>query len=819
MRTGLNEWVAGWRSYRIWWLMALLHVACSDSLARSSEENIKISPPVATIEVANSSEMALIDQSVGFTLEELGVEVVEEGLTVQANGAVLPSQLVDDDGDGSADRLLFLVDLVGAERKQVKVLRGAPPNFLKRTHAEISVKDGGHWEGSKYVGGSFRNVSHVILPQQYTDHSGYIRYEGPGLETESIGYRVYLDWRNSFDIFGKKEPDLTLSQTGLDGYKSYHEMADWGADILKVGKSLGMGGFGYWNGESVERVSSVDQRSATVLTDGPIYSAFALDFTGWAFDDRKVDLRTHLSMMAGSPLVHVQLKASEDIDSLAVGLVDHGVELMTGDLDITGSAWSYMATFGKQSLFDDDLGLVLLFRKKDMRQQTRDNNNHVLVMRTRGGGLDYYFGAHWSGGEGGIKSRAELESWLKAQVHNLTAPPRLRLDTDLGAKRKPVEITADSALKMSVWAAESEQSRRGGDLSFGGFDAVRKRSSNWNYTTGLLMQAMDDVAVAAARPDLAALAEGVIASYISGDGAIHTYERADYNIDNINSGKMLLRLYQRTGAEKYKLSADLLADQLKHHPRTSEGAFWHKKRYPSQLWLDGVYMGMPFLAAYGIATDNEYLLEEAVREYKITHQRLRDPVSGLYFHAWDEAKVQDWANADTGLSRHFWGRGVGWYAMALVDILDFIPETRTDLRDPLIEIVNELAAALVAHQDASGVWYQVMNMPSASGNFREASASSMFVYFLARAVERRYLPDTYREAALEGYRGLLNEFVTIRTDGTLDVTNICAVGGLGSGRDGSFAYYMSEEVVSNDPKGLAPFIMAGVEVSKMLRRK
>ena len=771
---------------------------------------------MATVEISNSLLTPITDQLVSYALDALGILDAGEGLQVVHAGEHLPSQLIDNDGDGISDRLLFLVDLDGSEKKRVEIFDGKASKFSNRAYAEISIKEGGAWQNDKYVGGTFQNVSHVTLPSQYTDHSQYIRYEGPGIETEDVGYRVYLDWRNGFDVFGKKTPGLTLAKTGVDDYQSYHEMADWGADILKVGKSLGMGGFGYWNGKAVELVSDVADRSATILANGPIYSAFAIDYQGWRFDDRTLDLQARLSMTAGSPLVHMHLKANEDIDSLAIGLVDHGVEVLKGDLNITGTAWSYLATYGQQTLFGDDLGMMLLFRKKDLRQQAHDKNNHVLVMRTRGGDLSYYFGALWSGSEDGIKSREALEAWLQHQAHRLTVPPRLRLKTALGNRQMLNEITPDTAIAMSVQAAESEVARRGSDLSFGGFDAVRNRASNWNYTTGLLMQAMDDVASVAERPEFAGLAEQVIGSYIREDGGIHTYKRETFNIDNINSGKVLLRLYQRTGEPKYKIALDVLAGQLKDHPRTSEGAFWHKKRYPSQLWLDGVYMGMPFLAEYSVAMGNDQGLEEAVQEVLITHKRLKDPSTGLYFHAWDEARVQKWANPDTGLSRHIWGRGVGWYAMALVDMMDIIPAERSDLRDPIIDIINELAAALIVHQDNTGTWFQVMDMPGEPGNYREASSSSMFVYFLAKAAHQGILPDTYQEAALRGYQGLLDEFVTFKADGNIDITNICAVGGLGAGRDGSFSYYMSEEVTNNDPKGLAPFIMAGIEIAQML---
>ncbi|MGD9264268.1 MAG: glycoside hydrolase family 88 protein [Lysobacterales bacterium] len=389
-------------------------------------------------------------------------------------------------------------------------------------------------------------------------------------------------------------------------------------------------------------------------------------------------------------------------------------------------------------------------------------------------------------------------------------PPRIRLKTTASsvvAKLDPLELSTQLAL--------SEMKRRGDSLSYGGWDTVRGRESNWTYTTGLLMEAMDDVAVATGNETLAAYAKRTMDSYLAEDGVIHTYKAADFNIDHINPGKMLQRLYEKYGDEKYLDAINTLAAQLADHPRTSEGAFWHKKRYPNQLWLDGVYMGMPFLAGVGVMEGDEHKIEEAVREFAIARSHLRDENTGLYYHAWDEARVQEWADSETGRSRYFWGRGLGWYAMALVDILDVIPAELTELREPLIANVRELADDLLRCQDETGTWYQILDMPDEPGNYREASASSMFTYFLAKAVNRGYLPDSYAAAARKSYAGLVDEFIAVYADGSFNLSNICEVAGLGYGRDGSYRYYMSERVVSNDPKGLAPAIMAGVQVARL----
>ena len=615
----------------------------------------------------------------------------------------------------------------------------------------MSIKEGGAWQGKTYVGGTFRSVRQVTMPPQSSDHNEYLRYEGPGIESDHVGYRVYLDWRNGFDIFGKKTSAMVLPSVGLDGYESYHQMADWGADILKVGQSLGMGGFGYWDGTKAVLVSDVAERSATIRSDGPIHASFDLDYKGWKTGAATVDLYATLSMQAGSPMVDVTLVTSAPLDNLAVGLVTHPeAEVMVGDLDVTGEAWSYLATFGRQTLFEGDhLGMVLLFRKMDLVSQTRDEGSQVLVLRPRGKEVSYAFGALWSGQKGGVQTREELQAFLTAEVERRTLVPP-HPPEDGGVAQRP----------RALPRPDLDPPGRVGD------EASRREPLPWRL-------GRDDVAAQQLElhhrpPD-------------AGDGRPLGGRRGSplrrlrpaHDRQLPDRGRRDPRLRRRRSSTsttstrarccnacrarhpdpKYRAAIAALAAQLAKHPRTSEGAFWHKQRYPHQLWLDGVYMGMPFLAGVGVAEGDDHKVEEAVREFTIARSHLRDARSGLYYHAWDEAKKQNWADPKTGRSRFFWGRGLGWYAMALVDILDVIPPEKTELRAPLLEIIPELAESLVRHQDATGVWFQILDMPAEPGNYREASASAMFTYFLAKAVNKGYLPAIVRTRRAEGLRG------------------------------------------------------------------
>ncbi|WP_461630004.1 glycoside hydrolase family 88/105 protein [Labilibaculum euxinus] len=304
-------------------------------------------------------------------------------------------------------------------------------------------------------------------------------------------------------------------------------------------------------------------------------------------------------------------------------------------------------------------------------------------------------------------------------------------------------------------------------------------------------------------------------SLINENGEIHLYKVESYNIDYINSGKILFDVYKETGNEKYKLAMDRLIQQLKMHPRTHEGAFWHKLIYQHQVWLDGLYMGAPFLAQYAVTFDQSDLLDDAINQFVICAKHTRDAKTGLYYHAWDESHNQKWADKITGQSPNFWGRSMGWWFMALVDILDYVPENYPH-RKNLLNIVDGVAEALSHYQDETGLWYQVLDQGYREGNYLEASASSMYMYCYAKAVNKGYIDKKYRKTALKAYNGLMKNLIVKNEDGTLSLTKCCAVAGLGGKpyRDGSFNYYVNERIRDNDSKATGPFIMGCLELGK-----
>jgi unsaturated rhamnogalacturonyl hydrolase len=798
------------------------------SVAPSAAANMQL----ASAEVTNANSFALQQESITFPFYDLGInadDAAVKDLSISLNSIVQPSQVVDTNGDGVLDSLLLAADFAPAEIKSFTISSDpsiAKPTLPKQTQAEISIKEGGEWKGKEYVGGTFKNVTQVTPPPQYTDHSFWIRYEGPGIESDKVAYRVYLDWRNGFDIFGKKTHDVVLQNVGLDGYDSYHLNSDWGVDVLKVGKSLGMGGFGFWNGKSVDLVSQVDTRDAIITNNSNLYSSFKINYNGWQINNQKVDLHAHFSMTAGSRLVNVKLAASEQLPNLAIGLVKHpGTNLLEGNQEISGYAWTYVASWGKQSLSgeNDHLGMAVIFRRDDRAKQTQDDNSYVSVMKDKGGELEYYFLAAWEHELDGIKTEADFKAYLDREVERLTKTPRVRFESTLSSDAKKKPLTADVALTWAKRLADSELARKTLNYHYQGWDEYRKRPGKFEYdVVGMQIHALQEIDAVSPNEAYRKALETVTGSYISDDGEIHTFEPDLFSIDLTKPGQMVILLEQRTGAEKYRKAVDFLRENLKRHPTTSQGAFWHRLTYPDQLWLDGVYMGMPFLAQYAATyetgTTKHESFNEAVHEFEIAREHLRNPDTGLYYHAWDESKQAPWAN-EHGRASQFWSRGMGWYAMALVDVLEFLPESEPELRKILIDNVQEFAADILRYQDpGTHTWWQIMDRPGDIGNYRESSASAMFTYFYTKAVNKGYLPESYRDVAINSYQGMINEFVTVHNDGKISMNDQCLVAGLGYGRDGSYDYYMTERIVSNDAKGNTPFILAGVEMYKLLKQ-
>ena len=339
----------------------------------------------------------------------------------------------------------------------------------------------------------------------------------------------------------------------------------------------------------------------------------------------------------------------------------------------------------------------------------------------------------------------------------------------------------------------------------------------WNYTQGLIAQSMIKLWQVNGNKIYFNYAQQFADKLIDSTGFISGYNPDDHSLDHINSGKFLFELYDKTNDKRYLKAINQLYLQFQTQSRTSEGGFWHKDRYPNQMWLDGLYMAAPFYAQCAKMYNDSLAFNDVVRQFEVVHKHTYNPDVELNYHGWDESKNQQWADSITGCSPNFWGRAEGWYAMALVDVLDFLPKDYAG-RVKIIGILNQVASGIKKFQDPqTGLWYQVLDQGTRDGNYLEATASSMFVYALLKGVRMGYISSDYKYVAIKAYNGILKNLIKNNSDGTISLTKCCAVAGLGGKpyRDGTYEYYIHEKVRDNDPKGVGPFIMASLEMNKL----
>ena len=338
----------------------------------------------------------------------------------------------------------------------------------------------------------------------------------------------------------------------------------------------------------------------------------------------------------------------------------------------------------------------------------------------------------------------------------------------------------------------------------------------WAYTYGLVLLATQKVHAQSENPKHLDYITTWVDSLIDDDGRIRDYEITDFNIDSVNAGKLLFVLYEQTGDERYKKAMDSLRTQLEWQPRTRTGGFWHKRIYPWQMWLDGLYMGAAYWAQYA-ATFGEgpESFDDITHQFALIEEKTRDAETGLLYHGWDESHLLAWADKDSGLSPNFWSRSMGWYAMALVDSVEHFPAGHAG-RETLTAILQRLVDALLPFQHETGVWYQVTDQGDRDGNYLEASGTAMYVYAIAKGVRLGLLDESYLAYAEKGFDGLVDELVRVDDDGTVHLTQVCSSAGLGGNpfRDGSFEYYISEPQYDDDPHGIGPFILASLELGR-----
>ena len=365
-----------------------------------------------------------------------------------------------------------------------------------------------------------------------------------------------------------------------------------------------------------------------------------------------------------------------------------------------------------------------------------------------------------------------------------------------------LQLVRESTPERTVW--NMEKIREG-------------KKASWNYIDGCMLTALMEMARITGEEHYSDFVRECIDHFVTEEGGIRTFRPEDSNLDDINEGRVLFELYDRTGREKYRKAAAFLRRQLEKHPRTAEGNFWHKAIYPNQVWLDGIYMAQPFYALYEKHFGSgDYA--DTVRQIKNVRARMFSREKGLYYHGYDASRSAFWADPDTGCSKNFWLRSLGWFAVALADLLQILPEG--EQRESLAGIFTELIHSIDRYADPdTGLFWQVPDRGGREGNYLETSGSAMIAYATLKGARLGYLDREYAAKGQKTFNGIVDKYLTFTENGELDLGGICLVAGLGPEtnrrRDGSYEYYISEPVVKNDAKGVAPFVLAYTEIKRL----
>lgn len=343
--------------------------------------------------------------------------------------------------------------------------------------------------------------------------------------------------------------------------------------------------------------------------------------------------------------------------------------------------------------------------------------------------------------------------------------------------------------------------------------------STWNYIDGCMIKAILELYAITKEERYLTFADEFIDYFVKEDGSIESYDPEEYNMDNVNAGKTLFDLYNLTGKEKYRKAMDTIYRQIEHQPRTKEGSFWHKNIYPNQIWLDGLYMGQPFYMQYEVEFDDCKNCMDSYKQFLTVQKCMRDAKTGLYYHAYDSSRNMYWCDKETGLSKHFWLRALGWFAMALIDTMEVMPISMKTEKDNMNVIYKDLIDSMIKYQDKSGMWYQIVDLGTTEPNYLETSGTALFAYAIMKSVRLGFLPESYWQYGEKAFNGVCDKYLS-EENGELQLNGICLVAGLGGAqhRDGSFDYYMSEPVVKNEAKGVAPLILAYIELLARSKR-
>ncbi len=760
-------------------LSILLGLIFCVSVMAQSEIFVSIS---SSLSIERQSETVVLDWK---ELLKLNPNLKADYLKVSENGNVLVSQAIDADADSMPEKLVFQVSFAANEKtKNIKIEATSdkqPKGEMKTFGRFVPERmDDFAWENDKVA---FRTYGKTLEKELVSS--------GIDVWAKRVNYPIIDKWYQGGDAF-------------------YHTDNGMGLDFYSVKKSRGCGGAGIWDGTKMH--VSRNFVSHKIPATGAIRTVFELKYEPWDVNGVMVAETKRFTIDAGQNFYRVEsfYDAPDDLRDIdvAVGIARHERDFK-GEYD-KGRNWMSLWETNEKN---GSLGCAVIAEPQTF-QSFKDYGNEfdfpmnlAIVAAKPDKMAKYYVGAGWSR-YGFADKRAWLD-YVENFSQRTTSPLNVSVSNETELKKKtamPLSQRLAYTLMNRVWMED--------DSTPIGIPA------KWNYEQGVQMKAVEAVWYATGDPKYFDFIKRGMDFWFDKDGKLSKYQLDEYNIDHVTPGRALITLYRVTNDKKYKDAVDLIRSQLKTHPRTKEGGFWHKKIYPWQMWLDGLYMGQPFYAEYSML-NNEDNWNDIANQFVWMEKHARDPKTGLLYHGWDESKEQKWANKETGLSPHVWGRAMGWYAIALADVLDYFPKNHPR-RAELVAIFNREAEAITKYQDKkTGVWYDIIDLPERKPNYLESSASAMFVYSLAKGVRQGNLPEKYLETVRKGWVGIRREFIKELSDGSLDWEGTVSVSGLGGNpyRDGSFDYYMSEKLRTNDVKGLGPAVMAAVEIEMLDRGK
>jgi unsaturated rhamnogalacturonyl hydrolase len=694
-------------------------------------------------------------------------------------GKVVDSQLVDMDGDEAPDQLVFQTELGASQSKVFTVQAGERRPFTRDQYK---------------VYGRFVRERHDDFAWE-NDRIAHRMY-GPDLET----WKKEPLTSSGIDIWVKRVTKRVINDWYM--IDDYHRDNGDGGDFYSVGKTRGCGGLGIWSGGKLH--TSRNFVSSRVLANGPIRLVFELDYAGWDAGGVKVSETKRVILDAGKNFDRFEstFRVESGKGPLSVGI---GIAKHPGGTANYDKALGILRSYEPFKDKNGNVGCAVVVGPGKVAGTPQTESDSLLLTQAPANGPTvYYSGFAWDKSSDVVDDKVwatRVASFAKEAF----APVKVKLAPGAAV---PLAAVGLNVPDWSVRVCDSLMAK-----------APAALSDKWSYENGVVLLGFLAVWQKTHDPKYFDYVKRTIDGVIDAEGTIKGYLLEDYNLDQVNPGKVLFTLYQHAAEAKdkarYKKALGQLRAQLAAQPRTADGGFWHKNVYPHQRWLDGVYMSSPFMAEYASVFKEPALFDEVAKQITSIEKHTRDPKTGLLFHGWDESKQQKWSNPKTGASAEFWGRSMGWYAMAVVDSLEHFPKNHPK-RAALLAVLGRLAAAVSQVQDrATGVWWQVLNQGGREHNYREESATAMFVYALSKASHNGWIDrEKYEPVARRGYQGLVQSFVAVDAQGQVSITGTCRVAGLGGNpyRDGSYDYYTTQtEVVTNDSKGVGAFILASAE--------